>query len=160
MRIVIFALLFIVLIASCSEERQAINRIEGVFETTEFIVTAASTDSILFTTSPTFQFAECDLRGNRDGGRCEVTVIDTDGTAYNYRYQLDFAEGKDYISFRPQVPLSSDEENDLIRSLTPKLVFELRKDELKLFTDDNVIGGRDSIRGFRDYEVSITATKR
>ena len=159
MRTVLYFFFFL-LVVSCSEERQAFNRIEGVFKTTEFVVIAPGTDSVLFTASPTFQFAECDLRSNRDGGQCEVTIINTDGITYEYRYRLDFAEGTDYITFHPQVPLSSDEENDLTRSLTPKLIFELRNDELKLLSDDSVTGGRDSIRGYHDYKVSITATKR
>lgn len=160
MRTLLYPFFLFLLVVSCSEERQALNRIEGVFETTEFVVIAPSIDSVLFTASPTFQFAECDLRSNRDNGQCEVTIIDTDGTSYDYTYRLDFADGTDYITFRPQVPTSSDEENDLMRSLTPKLIFELRNDELKLSTDDNVIGGRDFIQGFQEYNVSITATKR
>lgn len=160
MRTILYSISLFLLFASCSEERQALNRIEGVFETTEFIVSTTGTDSVLFTASPIFQFADCDLRSNRDGGQCEVTIINTDGKSYDYRYQLDFAEGIDYINFRPQVPFSSDQESDLTRSLTPKLVFELRNDELKLFTSDASLGVRDSVQGFREFEVSIMANKR
>lgn len=160
MRTTLYPFILLLLVLSCSEERQALNRIEGVFETNEFVVTTANSDSILFSASPTFQFAECDLRSNRDGGTCEVTIIDTDGTTYDYRYRLDFAKDVDYIGLRPQVPLPSNQETDLTRALTPKLVFELRNNELKLFTNDVGLGGRDSIQGFRDYEVSIVANKR
>ncbi len=148
-------ILLLLLFASCSEERQTLNRLEGVFETTEFVVVESNTDSVLFIASPTFEFSECDTRSNSDGGQCEVTVTDTDGTTYDYRYQLSTGKGTDYITFR----LKDAKENDLTRSLTPNLVFELRNEELKLFTNE-LSAIRTEIRGSRDYRVSITATKR
>lgn len=159
MRAFIFFFLFILLIASCSEERQILNNIQGVYETTEFVVSDIGTDSVLFTASPTFDFSECTPRSNSDGGQCEVTIVDTDGTTYDYRYQLNAGQGTDYITFYSQEASTEDEENDLARSLTPNLVFELRNEELKLFTGE-LSTIRTEIGGSRDYRVSIVAMKR
>ena len=160
MRSLLFCLFGLLLFASCSEERQLLNRIEGVFDTTEFIVTDATTGDVLFTASPTFQFVECDPNSNRDGGQCDMTIIDTSGTSYDYRYQLDVSnEGNDFITFQP-LPGFSTDQNDLTRALTGQLAVEIRDEELRMYTSDEALGGRSVIQGSRDYRVSITADKR
>ena len=153
-------LLFIVCISACSEERQALNRIEGIFETTQFNVTTMNTDSVLFTASPTFQFDECTPRTNSDSDLCAVTIINTDGTVYDYKYRLDVGPSTDYISLRPQDGETWDIDTDLNRSLRNQLVFELDNDELKMYTEEDRVSRGDSIQGYRDYDVSITAVKR
>ena len=150
----------LLLFTSCSEERRLLNRIEGVFETTEFVVTDDTTGNVLFTALPTLQFPECDTESNGNGGRCEVTIVTTDGTSFNYRYQLTTStQGPDYISFRPTRE-SITIDNDLTRALTGTLAFELRDKELRMFTNEITAGTRDTIQGSRNYQVSIVANKR
>ncbi|WP_116105610.1 hypothetical protein [Lewinella sp. IMCC34191] len=158
----LYPLLISLLFFACSEERQTLNRIEGVFETTEIIVTAPGTDSVLFTASPTFQFAACDLRDNRDGQRCPVTIIDTDGTTYDYRYGIETARNTpDYINLRPMDGTTWEIDTDLNRAIHNRLVFELDEDELRMYSDDvTTTSFVDTIGGYRDYDIVINASKR
>ena len=47
------------LVVACSERHQTFTGIDGTFNTTEFVVRAAGTDSLLFTAAPTFHFSPC-----------------------------------------------------------------------------------------------------
>ena len=146
---------------SCSQEQQTLNRLEGVFETTAFVVTTPDSDSVLFAAAPTFQFAECDVRDNRNGQRCAVTVIAEDGTVYDYRYGIETrGNGPEYITLRPSDGVTWEIDSDLNRSLRQRLLFELNRDELRLYSDGVVPAQNDSIQGYGEYNVSITATKR
>ena len=150
----------LLLFTSCSEERRLLNRIEGVFETTEFVVTDDATGNVLFTASPTWQFAECGRRSNSDEGQCLVTITEANGASYSYRYQLSASnQDTDFISFRISRE-SADIENDLTRALGGALVIDIRDNELRMFTNDQTRGGRRAIQGIQDYQVSIIATKR
>ncbi len=160
MRTISFSLLVLLLGAACSEERQILNRIEGTFETMEFVVTDDTTGNVLFTASPTFQFAECDGDSNGSGGRCEVTIIDSAGVSYNYMYQLTVADqGPNFINFRlPNLP--GNEDTDLTRALSGVLTIELRDEELNILTDTDSRVIQDAIQGSKSYQVSIVAIKR
>ncbi|WP_116124336.1 hypothetical protein [Lewinella sp. IMCC34183] len=160
MRTLLLSLFVVFVLSACSEEQQALNRIAGTFETTAFVVTAPATDSVLFRASPTFQFAECDLRDNRNGQRCPVTIVDANGTVYDYQYGIETTRtGPDYIVFRPLTEETWEIDTDLNRSIHTRFVFELDKEVLKMYTNEFALS-RDSIAGYREYDVSITAVKR
>ncbi|PPK87678.1 hypothetical protein CLV84_0626 [Neolewinella xylanilytica] len=157
MRTILYPILLLLLVASCSKQRQTLNRIEGTFETVEFVVTVSGTDSVLFTASPTFQFGECAPRDTR----CTMTVVDSDSTVYNYRYNYshDPASGMEVIGFNRGDAETWSSDADLSRVLDNVFDFELNKGELRLHLEDYKWMW-DSMQGYDLCDISITAVKR
>lgn len=157
MQPIYLALLLTLLLSACSKERQTLNRIQGTFETIEFIITAPGTDSVLYSATPTFEFGECAPRDTR----CTMTVTDSDSTVYRYRYEynVDVASGIEQIGFTPEDGKTWSIGNNLSRVLHNHFDFELDKGELRLVSPDSR-WTRDSIKGFDHYDIFITATKR
>jgi hypothetical protein len=157
LRILTLSILSLLLLTACSKERQTLNQIEGTFETVEFVVTASGTDSVLFTASPTLEFDECAPRDTR----CMMSVVDSDGTVYNYRfdYNRDPASGVEQISFNPADGETFSLETELNQAVNNFFDFELNDGELTLYSEDRQ-WTRDSLQGLNLCDISITAVKR
>ena len=148
------------LVVACSERHQTFTGIDGTFNTTEFVVRAAGTDSLLFTAAPTFHFSPCNTTEAFDiDDPCMVRIDDSSGRTYPYLYRIGDDQGLRYLEFSALMFSTADSANQLIRSLTPNLALDITDKVLRLSTEDLFIGSGDSVEGTRDYKVSVTAVK-